>query len=98
MARSPAARDGDRSRIQAAVERLFAEEFEARILPFDVEAALAYPKIIVARESLGRPISQFDAMIASVCRSLNASIATRNTSDFEHCGIPILNPWNGSHQ
>lgn len=87
-----------RSRIQTAVEKLFAEEFEARILPFDVEAAFAYPKIILARESLGRPISQFDAMIASVCRSRNASLATRNTKDFEHCGIPILNPWAGVNQ
>jgi hypothetical protein len=53
-----------------------------------------YPKIVAKRAHLGRPISQFDALIASVCQSRNATIATRNTSDFEDCGLTIINPWN----
>lgn len=85
-----------RTRLQTAMERLFAEEFHDRILPFDVEAALVYPKIVAGRESIGRPISQFDAVIASVCRSRNAAIATRNTRHFEHCGVAMVNPWSGS--
>ncbi len=83
-----------RNRLYAAVERLFAEEFAGRILPFDVESALVYPKIVAGRERRGRPISQFDAVIASVCRSRTASIATRNTSDFEDCELAIINPWD----
>jgi hypothetical protein len=55
-----------RSRLHAAVERLFADEFPERI-PFDSESALVYPKIVAHRAHLGRPISQFDALIASVC-------------------------------
>jgi predicted nucleic acid-binding protein len=85
-----------RTRLYAAVQQLFAEEFHERVLPFDVEAALVYPKIVHGRESRGRPIAQFDAIVASVCRSRNSAIATRNTSDFEHCGITIINPWVGS--
>lgn len=85
-----------RNRLQAAVERLFAEEFEGRILPFDVASAILYPKIVAAREATGRPISQFDAVIASVCRSRQATIATRNINDFEHCGVAIVNPWSSS--
>jgi toxin FitB len=84
-----------RSRLHAAVERLFADEFPERILPFDSEAALVYPKIVAKRAHLGRPISQFDALIASVCQSRNATLATRNTGDFEDCGLTIINPWNG---
>ena len=82
--------------MQAAVERMFANEFPARILSFDSESALVYPKIVAKRARLGRPISQFDALIASVCQSRNASIATRNAGDFEHCGLTIVNPWNGN--
>ena len=84
-----------RSRLQAAVERLFVDEFPERVLPFDSESALVYPKIVARRAHLGHPISQFDALIAAVCQSRNATIATRNTSDFEDCGLTIVNPWNG---
>jgi predicted nucleic acid-binding protein len=84
-----------RSRLHAAVERLFTDEFHGRVLPFDAESALVYPKIVADRAHMGRPISQFDAIIASVCRSRDAMIATRNASDFEDCGLAIINPWNG---
>jgi len=45
-----------------------------------------------AQEFHGR-ILPFDAMIASICGSHGAAIATRNEKDFERCGIPIVNPW-----
>jgi predicted nucleic acid-binding protein len=69
-------------------------EFHHRILPFDKGAAVAFPKIIAHRRAIGRPISQFDALIASICRSRGSSIATRNTLNFDHCGIVPVNPWN----
>jgi hypothetical protein len=31
--------------------------------------------------------------IAAIARSRDAALATRNTSDFEHCGIRLLDPW-----
>jgi len=83
-----------RTRLQHAVEKLFREEFPERILVFDSGSALLYPKIVARRARLGHPISQFDALIASVCHSRNAAIATRNTTDFEDCGLTIVNPWN----
>jgi predicted nucleic acid-binding protein len=83
-----------RNRLHTAVERLFADEFPEHILSFDSESALIYPKIVAKRALLGRPISQFDALIASVCHSRNATLATRNTDDFEDCGLTIINPWD----
>ncbi|MCX6623060.1 MAG: type II toxin-antitoxin system VapC family toxin [Acidobacteria bacterium] len=82
-----------RLRLSGAIESLFANEFRGRILSFDEDSARVFPKIVAAREAMGRPISQFDAMIASICRSRRAAVATRNTEDFKHCGIPIINPW-----
>jgi predicted nucleic acid-binding protein len=76
-----------------AVERMFAEQFDGRILPFDESAARLFPGIVVRRAAAGRPISQFDAMIAAIARSHRAAVATRNTGDFEHCGIPVVDPW-----
>ena len=84
-----------RMRLLAGVEKMFAQEFEGRILPFDEGAARTFAGIVAARDAAGRPISQFDAMIAAIARSHRAAVATRNTADFEHCGIRIINPWTG---
>jgi predicted nucleic acid-binding protein len=34
-----------------------------------------------------------DALIAATAKTHGATLATRNISDFEHCGIPLVNPW-----
>jgi predicted nucleic acid-binding protein len=82
-----------RLRLLAAVEKMFAEEFAGRILPFDEDAARAFAKIVATRDTAGRPISQFNAMIAAIARSHRAAVATRNTADFQGCGIDVINPW-----
>lgn len=82
-----------RVRLLAAVEKVLAGAFHGRILPFDEEAARVFPKIVAGRDALGRPISQLDALIAAIARSRGAVLATRNTRDFDHCGLRIINPW-----
>ena len=79
--------------LQLAIETIFREEFADRILPFDSDAAHAFALIAGSRRVLGRPIAQMDAQIAAVARSRGATLATRNAQDFEHCGIPLVNPW-----
>jgi len=44
------------------------------------------------RRATGRPISQFDCQIAAIARAREATVATRNTSDYEGCGIALMNP------
>lgn len=82
-----------RSLLSAAVTRIFDIEFLGRILPFDEDAARMFSTIVARREAMGRPISNLDAMIASIARSRRAAVATRNMRDFEHCGVRIINPW-----
>ena len=77
-----------RARSYSIVEKLFAEDFEGRILPFDEEAARLFPKIVTHPEDMGRPISQFDAMIAATARSRNASVARRGAGA-PHCNLVI---------
>jgi toxin FitB len=82
-----------RSVLQAAVMRILTELFANRILPFDSEAAEAYSRIASSRRAMGRPMSEADARIAAIALSHGAALATRNTADFAHCGIKVLNPW-----
>jgi hypothetical protein len=72
---------------------MFDLDFAGRILPFDSDAAKQFAAIAAQRRTIGRPISQIDTQITAIARSHNATIATRNVSDFEECGIVIVNPW-----
>ncbi len=63
------------------------------ILPFDAEAAGEYAAVLGARTRSGSPISSADAQIAAVCRTHDATLATRNTKDFEGTGVHLVNPW-----
>jgi predicted nucleic acid-binding protein len=82
-----------RSDLTTAARAMFDESLGGRVLPFDAEAAAVFPIVNAAHRKAGRPISQFDAQIASIAFSRGAALATRNTADFEHCGIILLNPW-----
>jgi predicted nucleic acid-binding protein len=83
-----------RMALESAIKAILEEDFAGRILPFDGDAAFVFPQIVAARRDLGSPITQWDAQIAAIARSRGAALATRNTSDFEHCGISVLNPWD----
>ena len=83
-----------RTRLAVAIEEILTEEFRDRVLPFDDEAARMFARIVSGRHAIGRPISQLDAMIAAIARSKGAALATRNTADFEHCGIRLIDPFS----
>jgi predicted nucleic acid-binding protein len=86
--------DGKRRRgLWDAAKKIFSEDFAGQVLSFDSDAADMYAEIAATRRLAGKPISQIDAIIVGITRSRGASLATRNLSDFEDCGIDIINPW-----
>jgi predicted nucleic acid-binding protein len=82
-----------RNRFEQAAEAMFDEDFAGRILSFGSDSASFYAQIATQRRQRGRPISQFDAQIAGIARATGAGLATRNVSDFDHCGIDVVDPW-----
>jgi predicted nucleic acid-binding protein len=80
--------------LEAAAQAMFTEDFPGRVLTFDLEAAVAYAVILAARRRIGRPTATIDLMVAAIARSQGASVVTRNVSDFEGCGIAVVNPWD----
>jgi predicted nucleic acid-binding protein len=85
-----------RTAVEAAAVAMFEEEFGGRILPFDSAAARSYARIAAQRRRAGRPISHFDAQIAAIALAAGSAIATRNASDFDGCGVKVINPWGAS--
>lgn len=83
-----------RDDLLAAALPMFEVDLAGRVLPFDGDAALAYPEIAAARKQAGRPISQIAAQIASIVHSRGARLATRNLRDFAECGITVVDPWS----
>lgn len=82
-----------RYELSQVAQLMFSEDFYGRILTFDQNAAVAFANIASQRRKNGTPISQADAQIAAICYTHGATIATRNVSDFQGCGINIINPW-----
>jgi predicted nucleic acid-binding protein len=73
---------------------LLEEDFSGRIIPFNETAAACYAEVVCERQRSGRPIGMAAAQIAAICRTLNgATLATRNSLDFDGIGLDLTNPW-----
>ncbi|MBW9063459.1 type II toxin-antitoxin system VapC family toxin [Rhizobium herbae] len=76
-----------------SLENLLATQFRGRVLEFVEETPVLSGRLRAKRESAGRPISVQDAMIAAICLSHDATLATRNTKDFEGLDLKLVNPF-----
>ena len=85
--------DGRRKQVLLAAADDIFSAFGDQVLPVDSAAAEHYAAIASVRERAGQPIPGFDALIAAVCRSRGAALATRNVSDFDGTGVEIIDPW-----
>jgi predicted nucleic acid-binding protein len=59
-----------------------------------VDSSAHYADVVATRTRAGRPISGLDAQIAAVCAQHAATLATRNTDDFDGLRLNLINPWN----
>jgi len=69
------------------------EAFHGRLLAFDTDAAHVCGEVSALREHKGLHADAVDMMIAAIVKTAGATLATRNTRDFEKCGIALVNPW-----
>lgn len=63
--------------------------FSGRILPFTHHTAP-----VCAALHIPNPRAERDAMIAATALEHRFTVVTRNVADFQHTGVPLLNPWN----
>lgn len=62
--------------------------FSERIIAFDTKIALR-----CARLHVPDPKSERDSMIAATALANHFAVVTRNTKDFIHTGVQLINPW-----
>ncbi len=67
--------------------------FSGSILAYDEPAARRYASMQESRRLAGRPLSVEDGMIAAICATNDARLATRNVADFEGLGVDLVDPW-----
>jgi hypothetical protein len=82
-----------RLQLKEKFEQFIALAFAHRVLGYDEAAARLYGEIMGLRKESGRPMSVPDGQIAAIARSRGLSVATRNTRNFEECGVDLLNPF-----
>lgn len=91
IARMPAGKR--RRELEYEAHGMFNEDFERRVLPFNSVAAEIYAEMMAERFATGRIVGALDVQIAAIARLHKATLATRNTADFEDCGIQLVDPW-----
>ncbi len=91
LARLP---NGQRRRdLEKKLFGLMSRGLAGRVFDFDQASADIFGDIMVQRERSGRRLEGYDGLILAIAKSHGAEIATRNVSDFEGCGVTIINPW-----
>ncbi len=83
-----------RARIDLWLSEQMPARFEDRMMAVDVETADRWGRVMARGQEAGRPIASMDAFIAATAERHGLILVTRNVSDFEALGIPLLNPWS----
>ena len=74
------------------------DAFADTIATYDVPAARATARMVVASLDQGRPMSLADAQIGGICLTHAATLATRNMKDFSSIGdLTLINPFDHPH-
>ena len=82
-----------RTALQEVTTEVIAQ-FEARVLPFDQECALAFGRVFAGTQAMGNPIHFGDCAIAAIAFRNGFTLATRNVRDYKGAGIELINPWS----
>lgn len=71
------------------------DRFDGRLLPVEWDVANAWGRLVARLAHRGRPVDAMDALIAATAECHELEVVTRNVSDFEPTGVPVVNPWTG---
>jgi predicted nucleic acid-binding protein len=66
------------------------------VVPLDGATASEWAELVVSLRRKGRTMPIKDSVIAATARQHGLTVATRNTTDFKHAGVPVVNPFSAT--
>lgn len=79
--------------LQNNLSEMLQEELPESILPFDIGCAMQHAELMGTNRRRGIAISIPDNQIAATCLHYVATSSTRNTKDFIHSGVTLVDAW-----
>ncbi|MGC2466676.1 MAG: type II toxin-antitoxin system VapC family toxin [Candidatus Acidiferrum sp.] len=67
--------------------------FSGRILSVDSHVADRWGWVAATAKRAGKALSVIDGLLAATALHHNLTLVSRNTTDFAHLQVPLLNPW-----
>jgi hypothetical protein len=68
------------------------DQLADRLLPVDLEVALAWGSLTAESERLGRPLHVVDGLLLATAKVHGLTMVTRNVDDFRERGVRVYNP------
>lgn len=77
------------------LERWFSDlKAHIPVLSFDAKSASIWAKMLAALRAKGLTMAVKDSLIAATALEHRLTIVTRNTADFRHTGVLLVNPFD----
>jgi len=67
--------------------------FEQRALPVSEDVMFKWRLLVETGRKAGHTFSQPDLIIAATALHHGLTVVTRDRSDYDRAGVPVLNPW-----
>ena len=76
------------------LQKWFAEGVKRlRVLDLDLDTAKVWAGLLAELKGKGRVMPVKDSLIAATARQYQLAVATRNSDDYRHAGVALVNPF-----
>lgn len=75
------------------IDETLKPQFAGRILPANAEVMERWAALQAECQRRGQRLPLADSIIAATALTHGLTDVTRNTTDFRHAKVPVLNPW-----
>ncbi len=80
------------------IEREVLIRFRRQIVEVDLGVAEMFGAFLAQDRKGGRTTSPLDLLIAATASAKALAVATRNTRDFAHLDVDVVNPWTNGNE
>lgn len=83
-----------RTKLENWLETELPGRFKGRLLPVTDGIAEIWGSMAAKAQMEGVALGAIDGLLGATAANHDLTVATRNTSDFRACNVPLINPWD----